>query len=56
VQVQDIASGRVLGAHSVRGSDIFPLADDLRSPAGCKDHGGSQTIVIAMIGKLLEPD
>jgi serine/threonine protein kinase/tetratricopeptide (TPR) repeat protein/TolB-like protein len=27
--VQDVASGRVLGAHSVRGTDVFVLADDL---------------------------
>ena len=31
VQVQDVASGRLLGAHSVRGTDAFPLADDLTS-------------------------
>src|SRR5687768_5954609 len=29
VQVQDVGSGRVLGAHSVRGADVFALADDL---------------------------
>lgn len=29
VQLQDVASGRVLGAHSVRGADAFALADDL---------------------------
>jgi serine/threonine protein kinase/tetratricopeptide (TPR) repeat protein len=29
VQVQDVASGRLLGAHSVRGADVFALADDL---------------------------
>ena len=29
VQVQDVGSGRVLGAHSVHGADVFPLADDL---------------------------
>ena len=29
VQVQDVASGRLLGAHSARGADIFALADDL---------------------------
>ena len=28
-QVHDVASGRVLGAHSVRGADVFALADDL---------------------------
>ncbi len=30
-QVHDVASGRVLGAHSVRGADVFALADDLTS-------------------------
>jgi serine/threonine protein kinase/tetratricopeptide (TPR) repeat protein/TolB-like protein len=29
VQVQDVASGRLLGAHTVRGADVFALADDL---------------------------
>jgi tetratricopeptide (TPR) repeat protein len=29
VQVQDVGSGRVLGAHTVRGADVFALADDL---------------------------
>ena len=29
VQVQDVGSGRLLGAHSVRGADVFALADDL---------------------------
>jgi serine/threonine protein kinase/tetratricopeptide (TPR) repeat protein len=29
VQVQDVASGKLLGGHSVRGTDIFALADDL---------------------------
>ena len=28
-QVQDVASGRLLGAHTVQGADPFPLADDL---------------------------
>ena len=28
-QVQDVASGRLLGGHSVRGTDIFALADEL---------------------------
>ena len=27
--MQDVASGRLLGAHSARGADIFALADDL---------------------------
>jgi serine/threonine protein kinase/tetratricopeptide (TPR) repeat protein len=30
-QVQEIASGRVLAAHSVRGPDVFALADELTS-------------------------
>jgi serine/threonine protein kinase/tetratricopeptide (TPR) repeat protein len=29
VQVQDVASGILLGGHSVRGADVFALADDL---------------------------
>ena len=29
VQVQDVASGRLLGGHTVRGADVFALADDL---------------------------
>ncbi len=29
VRIQDVASGRVLAAHSVNGSNVFPLADDL---------------------------
>ena len=29
VQVQDVGSGRLLGAHTVRGTDVFALADDL---------------------------
>ena len=29
VQVQDVGTGRLLGAHSARGTDIFALADDL---------------------------
>jgi eukaryotic-like serine/threonine-protein kinase len=29
VQVQDVGSGRLLGAHTVRGADVFALADDL---------------------------
>jgi eukaryotic-like serine/threonine-protein kinase len=28
-QVQDVGSGRLLSAHSVQGSDVLPLADDL---------------------------
>ena len=28
---QDVASGRLLGAHSVHGTDVFPLADNLTS-------------------------
>ncbi len=31
VQVQEVASGRVLGAHRVQGTDVFPMADDLTS-------------------------
>jgi len=30
-RVQDAATGRVLAAHTITGSDIFPLADDLAS-------------------------
>ena len=29
VQIQDVESGRLLGAESVRGADVFPLVDDL---------------------------
>jgi serine/threonine protein kinase/tetratricopeptide (TPR) repeat protein len=29
LQVQDVASGRVLGARTARGSDVFPLVDEL---------------------------
>jgi serine/threonine protein kinase/tetratricopeptide (TPR) repeat protein len=29
VQIQQVADGRLLGAHSVRGTDVFALADDL---------------------------
>ena len=29
VQVEDVGSGRILSAHSVRGSDVFPLVDEL---------------------------
>jgi serine/threonine protein kinase/tetratricopeptide (TPR) repeat protein/TolB-like protein len=29
VQIQEVADGRLLGAHSVRGTDVFKLADDL---------------------------
>ena len=29
VQVQDVGSGRLLGAHTVRGADVFALADEL---------------------------
>jgi tetratricopeptide (TPR) repeat protein len=29
VQVQDVGTGRLLGAHTVRGADVFALADDL---------------------------
>ena len=29
VQIQEVADGRLLGAHSVRGTDVFRLADDL---------------------------
>jgi tetratricopeptide (TPR) repeat protein len=29
VQVEDVASGRVLSAESVRGNDVFPLVDEL---------------------------
>ncbi len=28
-QVQDVATGRLLGAYTVRGASVFPLADDL---------------------------
>jgi serine/threonine protein kinase/tetratricopeptide (TPR) repeat protein/TolB-like protein len=28
-QVQEVSSGRLLGAHTVRGADVFALADDL---------------------------
>ncbi len=28
-QVQEVATGRLLGAHTVRGADVFPLVDDL---------------------------
>lgn len=28
-QVQDVASGRLLGAYTVRGNDVFPLVDQL---------------------------
>jgi tetratricopeptide (TPR) repeat protein/TolB-like protein/predicted Ser/Thr protein kinase len=28
-QVQEVSTGRLLGAHSVRGADVFALADDL---------------------------
>ena len=28
VQIQEVADGRLLGAHSVRGTDVFKLADD----------------------------
>ncbi|OFW07926.1 MAG: hypothetical protein A3H96_24070 [Acidobacteria bacterium RIFCSPLOWO2_02_FULL_67_36] len=28
-QVQDVVTGRLLGAYTVRGADVFPLADDL---------------------------
>jgi tetratricopeptide (TPR) repeat protein/tRNA A-37 threonylcarbamoyl transferase component Bud32 len=31
VQLQDVASGKLLGADSVRGADVFPLVDDLAS-------------------------
>ena len=31
VQVEDVASGRVLSADSVRGDDVFPLVDELTS-------------------------
>jgi tetratricopeptide (TPR) repeat protein/TolB-like protein/predicted Ser/Thr protein kinase len=29
VQVEDVGSGRLLSAHSARGSDVFPLVDEL---------------------------
>jgi eukaryotic-like serine/threonine-protein kinase len=29
VQIQEVTDGRLLGAHSVRGTDVFKLADDL---------------------------
>ena len=29
VQVEDVGSGRILSAHSVRGADVFPLVDEL---------------------------
>ena len=29
VQVEDVDSGRILSAHSVRGDDVFPLVDEL---------------------------
>jgi serine/threonine protein kinase/Tfp pilus assembly protein PilF len=29
VQVEDVGSGRILSAHSVRGEDVFPLVDEL---------------------------
>ena len=29
VQVEDVGSGRILSAHSVRGDDVFPLVDEL---------------------------
>ena len=29
VRVQDVATGRVLSAHTVRGGDVYPLVDDL---------------------------
>jgi tetratricopeptide (TPR) repeat protein len=35
VQVQEVATGRVLGARSARGGDVFSLADDLT--AGIRD-------------------
>jgi tetratricopeptide (TPR) repeat protein len=35
VQVQEVATGRLLGARSARGSDVFSLADDLT--AGIRD-------------------
>jgi tetratricopeptide (TPR) repeat protein len=28
-QIQDVATGKLLGAYSVRGANVFPLADDL---------------------------
>jgi eukaryotic-like serine/threonine-protein kinase len=31
VQVQDVSSGRLLGAHTVQGANVFGLADDLTS-------------------------
>ena len=42
VQVQDVGSGRVLSAESVRGNDVFPLVDELagriRTSLSLGDH------------------
>lgn len=48
VQVQDVANGRIIGAHSVRGADVFPLADDLaariRDSLNLSTGGGARPV------------
>lgn len=41
VQVEDASTGRVLGAHSVEGSDVFRIADDLTSRIRVSLLGGA---------------
>ncbi|MEE9264967.1 MAG: tetratricopeptide repeat protein, partial [Vicinamibacteria bacterium] len=42
VQVEDVASGRVLSADSVRGYDVFPLVDELTARIRTSLHIGDQ--------------
>jgi tetratricopeptide (TPR) repeat protein/TolB-like protein/predicted Ser/Thr protein kinase len=48
VQVQDVANGRLIGAHSVRGADVFPLADELttriRDGLNLSTDGGTRRV------------
>jgi tetratricopeptide (TPR) repeat protein/predicted Ser/Thr protein kinase len=47
-QVQDVANGRLIGAHSVRGADVFPLADELtariRDGLNLSTDGGTRRV------------
>jgi len=50
VQVQDVASGRLLGAHTAHGPDVFALADDLTARIRTDLHvGGDATRRIAEV-------
>jgi tetratricopeptide (TPR) repeat protein len=50
LQIQDVGSGRVLGARSARGSDVFPLVDQLtRDIQGTLNVAGAAAASVAEV-------